>query len=34
MISSSVGSGHSGKYSYEVRFPMTTYQGEGTSRGK
>ena len=22
------------KYSYEMRFPMSTYQGEGTSRGK
>ena len=34
MISSSIGSGHSGKNSYEMRLPMSTYQGEGTSRGK
>ena len=32
MISSSVGSGHPGKYWYEI--PMNTYQGEGTSREK
>ena len=34
LISSQVGSGHSGKYPYEMRIPMSTYQGGGTSRGK